>query len=327
MPAHIFVLDETNYNICIKRGLVGLPEAKADSKNQKSTNDALLSRLAIIKDGDYVLFYITGLKELRGIWKAEGEAFYDENVVWGDKLYPFRFRLRSTEFSFEKPLRLHDIYDLQNTGKIWTFALKRASGTNAMFSISDVEFQILLQEYLKNNPFTIRKNIIMEPYPVKPANLMEQIHRTSEGKPCYEATLMAMLLHDFVNGRHQEVFGNYTDYLSYIPTNLGTEIDILLMFGNLQNPFQTMSYDVIEVKLDRFDGQALHQLIGYESWFIQKKVQGDLNMVRTTAIASRFDAEVIDYVQKRRLFEDKNIKLLKYQVSADGELQLLAIDI
>ncbi|OQB12603.1 MAG: hypothetical protein BWY15_02166 [Firmicutes bacterium ADurb.Bin193] len=325
MPAHIFVLDDINYNTCIKKGLVGLPEAKTDSRNQKSVSDALLSRIAIMKDGDYVLFYITGLKELRGIWRAEGEAFYDETIVWEDKIYPFRFRLNSTEYSFEKPLRLHDIYDLQNTGKIWTFALNRASGTNAMFSISDGEFQILMQEYLKINPFTIRKNIIMEPYPVKPANLWNKIHRTNEGKPCYEATLMALLLHDFVKKRHQDIFGNYTDYLSYIPTNLGTEMDILLMFGNPQNLLQTMSYDVIEVKLDRFDGKALRQLIGYESWFIQKKVQGDLNMVRTTAIANRFDADVIDYIQKRKQYENKVIKLLRYQTMANGELRLMSI--
>lgn len=122
-----------------------------------------------------------------------------------------------------------------------------------MFSISNSEFHILLQEYLKINPFTIGKHIIMEPYPVKPANLWKQIHRTNDGKPCYEATLMALLMHDFANGSHQNIFGNYTDYLSYIPTNLGTEMDILLMFENPQNPLQTMSYDVIEVKLDRFD--------------------------------------------------------------------------
>jgi len=79
---------------------------------------------------------------------------------------------------------------------------------------------------------------------------------------------------------------------------------------------------VIEVKRDRFDDKALHQLIGYESWFIQKKVQGDLNMVRTTAIAARFDSNVIDYVQKRKRYEEKDIKLLQYQVSPDGRLQL-----
>ena len=115
MPAHIFVLGESNLWVCIQRGLVGLPEGRADSKNEKAVNDTLLSRAAIIKDGDYVLFYIVGSKKLRGIWKASGEPFYDGMPVWEDKTYPFRFRLNSTEFSFDNPLRLHDIYDLRCT--------------------------------------------------------------------------------------------------------------------------------------------------------------------------------------------------------------------
>ena len=323
MPAHIFVLNEENYEVCIRKGLVGLPEAKTDSRNEKSVDDALISRLSIVSDGDFVLFYIIGFKELRGIWQASGEAFYDESPVWKDKVYPFRFRLTNTKFNFEKSLRLHDIYDLQNIGKIWTFALNRASGSNAMFSISNSEFEVLLQEYLKINPFTIKKKIIMEPYPVKPANLLDHIHKADNGEPCYEASLMAVLLNNFVKGKYQEIFGNYSDYISYVPTNLGTEMDILLMFNSPQEPTRIMSYDVIEVKRDRFDGKALHQLIGYESWFIQKKVHGDLNMVRTTAIASRFSSDVVDYVQKRKRYEDKEIKLIQYKTSTDGKLELL----
>lgn len=323
MPAHVFVLDDKNYAVCAHRGIVGLPEAVSGSKNERATNDALLSRMAIVKEGDYILFYVTGVKELRGIWKAVGLPFYDETLVWDDKIYPFRYRLESTQYSFINPLHLNDIFDLRNSGRIWTFALNRASGTNAMFSISDSEFDILLQEYLKINPFTMSKNIIMEPYPVRPANLFEKIHRMdSNSLPRYEASLMALLLGAFVKGEFQDVFGNYSDYLSYIPTNLGTEIDILLFFSNPQNERQTMSYDIIEVKLDRFDGKALRQLIGYESWFIHKKVQGDMNMVRVSAIAKRFDADVVDYVKKRNQYEGKKIKLFQYDVTQNGELTL-----
>jgi len=316
------LVNETNYDICIKKGLVGLPEAPAESIKRNSVNDTLISRLAIVKDGDYILFYIIGLKELWGIWKADGNAFYDETTVWNDNIYPFRFRLKSTEYSFTKPLRLHDIYDLQNIGKIWSFAINRASGSNAMFSISDEEFKIILYEYLKINPYTLSKSIIMEPYPVIQTNILQKLNKTEDGKPCYESTLMAMLIHGFVNGKHKSIFGNYTDYLSYVPTNLGTEIDILLMFENPQNRTQIMSYDVIEVKKDRFNREALKQLIGYESWFIQKKVHGDLNMVRTTAIASRFDNDVIDYIKKRKYYENKEIKLLKYSISSNGDIDL-----
>ena len=46
---------------------------------------------------------------------------------------------------------------MRNNGKIWTWALQRATGTNAMFSISDGEFDILLNEYAKINPFSSEK--------------------------------------------------------------------------------------------------------------------------------------------------------------------------
>ncbi len=329
MPAHIFVLNRKNYEVCIQRGIVGLPEARVGSKHEESISDALLSRLAIVNEGDYVLFYLTkekdkteGGKELWGVWKAVGQSFFDESPVWEDRIYPFRHRIESTIYSFKKPLRLHDIYDLRNSGKIWTWAPTRASGTNAMFSISNLEFGILLQEYLKINPFTIDKNIIMEPYPVKSANLFEKLHRSENDRlPRFEASLMAWLMRDFARRKHQDVFGNYADYLSYVPTNFGTEIDILLLFSNPQDDRQIMSYDIIEVKLDRFSGEALRQLIGYESWFIHKKVHGDMNMVRVSAIAKRFDADVVAYIQSRKKYEGKEIKLFQYEVAPNGEMR------
>lgn len=326
MPAHIFVLDETNYKVCVTKGLVGLPEAMPGAKNESATNDALLSRMAIVREGDNILFYITGVKELRGVWKAVGHPFYDNSHVWDDKTYPFRFRFESTEHSFKKSLQLNDIFDLRNSGKIWTFALSRASGTNAMFSISNLEFEVLLQEYLKINPFTIHRNIIMEPYPVKPANLLEKIHKTEQGRPRYEASLMGLLSNALVNNKFQNIFGNYTDYLCYVPTNLGTEMDILLIFGNPHDLSQAMSYEIIEVKLDRFDEKALRQLIGYESWFIHKKVHGDINMVRVSAIAARFDADVVDYVARREKYESKEIRLLQYGIDeTTNELRLFPV--
>lgn len=324
MAAHIFVLSEDNYQVCVRRGIVGLPEVSPDSKNANNTIDGLISRLSLIKENDYILFYITGKKELRGLWKACGDAFYDETPVWTDKIYPFRYRLSNTEYSFENSLHLHDIFDLQNAGKIWTFALKRASGSNAVFSITDTEFSVILNEYFKINPFSIKRNIIMEPYPVRQPNLFEHLHFTSDQEPKYEYTLMSLLLRDFAQRRHVETFGQYTDFLPYVPTNFQTEMDILLLFGSPNNPKEIVSYDVLELKRDLFDEKALKQLIGYESWFIQKKVHGDLNMVRTTAVAARFDPSVVAYVEKRKQIEDKEIKLLRYDYR-DNAVQLIPL--
>ena len=316
MPAHVFVVDEINYDICTCKGIAGLTEGATPKIHQE-----LLSRMAIIKSGDYVLFYVTGTKELRGVWKASGRPFFDETPVWENKTYPFRLRIESTEFSFKNSLRLNDVNDLRNHGKIWTWSLFRRNATNAMFSISNSEYDILFQEYLKINPFSIEESIVREPYRVIQPNLVKQLAYQRNGLP-YEASVMAMLHWSFVENEFQGIFGNYTDYISYVPTNLGTEIDVLLSFGNPKNAEQIMSYDVIEVKADRFDSKGLRQLIGYESWFIHKKVHGDMNMIRVTAIAKRFDDDVIDYVQKRKIFEGKEIKLFQYDVSDDRKLML-----
>lgn len=324
MSVHIFMVDENNYQICVRRGLVGLPEPKDNSPRNKTVFDGLLSRLAAIKENDYILMYVAGKKELRGVWQAEGKPFYDETKVWEDRIYPFRCKIKCTEYNFTNPISLNDVNDLRNSGKIWTWALQRTSGTNAMFSISDQEFEILLDEYIKINPFTICQNRIPEPYPFHDGNIVNNIH-IEKSNPKYESSLMVLLNDAFANERFTEIFGNYTDYLSYVPTNLGREMDIMLMFGNPKDSNQIMSYDIIEVKRDEFDCKALAQLIDYESWFLQKKVSGDLNMVRTTAIAKSFSKDAIDYVTKRSQIERKPIKLLEYSIDSNNNLELKQI--
>lgn len=322
MPVHIFSVNEENYKICIQRGLVGLPEPK-DSRSRNNIFDGLLSRLASIQEDDYILMYIIGTKELRGLWQADGKPFYDNTFVWPDRNYPFRCKIKCSPYNFEHALKLNDINDLRNTGKIWTWALQRTSGSNAMFSISNKEFEILLNEYMKINPFTMQRGIIREPYPFREYNLVDFIHIENE-QPQYEYSIMTLLNHGFARGLYTDIFGNYTDYLSYIPTNFGREIDILLMFNNPVN-LQVSSYDIVEVKRSEFDSKALIQLIDYESWFLQKKISGDLNMIRATAIARTFSDVVVDYVKKRTLFENKPIKLLTYKYIQNGELALRQI--
>lgn len=167
MAVHIFDMDKVNYKNCKKRGIVGLPKTDSDE-----TFDALLSRLAMINENDYILMFInyddnkkkskTPVRELRGVWQADSMPFYDENALWTDDdfdnnktNYPFRCRIKTSDFCFDKPLLLNDIRDLLNNNKIWTWALNRPSGyPNAMFSISNEEFEIMVNEFLKINPFS-----------------------------------------------------------------------------------------------------------------------------------------------------------------------------
>ena len=322
MAVHVFALNEDNYKICVQKGIIGIPEAK-DSRMHDNVFDGLLSRIACIKEDDYILMYIIKKNELCGVWQADGEPYYDEARIWDDRIYPFRCKIKCSKYNFDNSLNLNDINDLRNLGKIWTWSLQRASGSNSMFSISDYEFNILLNEYMKINPFTMGRSFIPEPSPFHKNNVIDKLHIEND-KLKYEYTVMTFLNDAFSKNRFTELFGNYADFLCYVPTNLGKEIDILLMFENPNNR-EIISYDIIEVKRDEFDTNALSQLIGYESWFLQKKVSGDLNMIRTTAIARSFSKEVIDYVNNRKNIENKPIKLLKYTYT-NGQFSLERIN-
>ncbi len=327
MPAHIFVCDRKNYEICKQRGLTAVPSA-ASGRNEKNINDQLISRMSMIKENDYVLFYITQENILTGVYRVEGAPFYDDSLVWPDpdKVYPYRIRLFGTEMNFTVPLHLHDIYDLQNEGKIWSFALKRASGVNAMFSISNDQFEILVGELSKINPFSRVKQIIPRPYHVVENDLLSLIHKDADGQLKYEAGLMAYFLRGLTENKYQEIFGIYTDYLSYIPTSIGSEMDVLLMFNNPLHTQIISSYAIIEMKRDIFDIDACKQLIGYETWFLQKRAHGDQKMVRSVGIAKRFSEEVINYIRMRTVIENKPIQLIEYYM-ANGQLVLKPIQI
>ena len=50
----------------------------------------IISRMAMIKENDYILLYVLKRKELYGVWQAEGLPFCDDYIVWSDRVYPFR---------------------------------------------------------------------------------------------------------------------------------------------------------------------------------------------------------------------------------------------
>ena len=322
MPAHIFQVSEENYKVCIDKGIVGLPDT-----DKPDVFDAILSRLAGVKEGDYVLLYVVKSKELYGVWQIEGSPFYEETPIWSDRYYPLRCKIKWSKYNFESPLSLDDINDLRSSGRIWTWALKRvnSNSSNSMFSISDAEFSVLLSEFMKINPFTMRRGVINNPYGYHKQDICKYLHFQNDDEPKFESTIMALLNSEFAKGSYMEgIFGNYSEYLSYVPTSLGKEMDFLLIFDNPYSAGQVMSYDIIEVKRDTFKVDALKQLIGYESWFLRKKVSGDYKMVRTTAIAKSFSTDVVDYVTKREQIEKKRIKLLRYSYN-DGSLKLTDI--
>lgn len=70
MSVHVFTVNEENYQICVAKGIVGLPEAK-ESRMHDNVFDGLLSRISCIKENDYILMYIIGKKELLDMWETQ----------------------------------------------------------------------------------------------------------------------------------------------------------------------------------------------------------------------------------------------------------------
>ncbi len=75
-------------------------------------------------------------------------------------------------------------------------------------------------------------------------------------------------------------------------------------------------YTVIELKRDKALEEDLSQLIRYENWLIRKLADGDSEMLQTVLVAHDFSDEVINYVEKRKAFEQKTVRLFRYSVNS-----------
>lgn len=316
MAVHVFVLNEKNYKTCIRRGVAAIPDSKTTHINEQ-----LISRMALIRRHDKILFYITEKKEIYGVYKALDKPFYDETPVWEkseSQLYPFRIRIDNSEYVFKKPILLSDIYDLRDNGRLWTFSLTRPSGTNSLFSISEVEFEEIIQLYLKTNPVIQEPIHISEPYRHIESNILSRLSYDNEGQPKYEATLASLFLNSLSHGAYTEIFGEYSDYLAYIPTSFQKEIDALLFHSYPGKKENVFAYSIIELKRDVFGEDGLSQLLRYEDWFLKKRVNGDSRAIRTVAIARSFDSKVTNYLEKRQRLEGKNVTLLRFDMTKAG---------
>ena len=324
MAVHIFVVSEENFEVCIRRGLAAIPGG-----TKPDINDQLISRMVMIRPGDRILFYIKGKKEIRGVYRSVDRVFYDETPVWSlpeNKVFPYRIKIDNSENVFDQPLFLSDIYDLRDSGKLWTFSLERPSGRgNSMFAISDVEFEEILQLYLKVNQVFNEPQHIKEPYRHIDPNSLEKLHFISNGQPKYESTLASLFLNSLSNNEYFQIFGVYSDYLAYVPTSFQKEIDALLFHTHPKRNDIIVAYTIVELKRDTFTEDGLSQLLRYEDWFLKKRVNGDSRAVRTVAIAKSFSEGVIEYLQKRERLEGKKAILMQYNVT-DYKLNLNIIN-
>ncbi len=279
----------------------------------------------MIRPKDLILFYVIGEKAIHGVYRVVERPFFDDTPVWPisetGETYPLRVRFENSEHVFRHPIWLSDIYDLRDNGRIWSFGLIRPSGTsNAMFSISELEFDDILRLFLQANRTLAVPSHIREPYRHFDPNLISRVCYEKE-RPKYESGLACLFLNSLSRGRHAEIFGDYSDYLAYVPTTFQKEIDAVLFHSLPGDDREIVAHTIVEMKRDIFGVDGLAQLLRYEDWFLKKRAAGDSRAIHTAAIARSFHPNVASFVKTRYEIEGKAVSLLAYEVSA-GELRL-----
>lgn len=107
------------------------------------------------------------------------------------------------------------------------------------------------------------------------------------------------------------------DCLNFVPTFFNKEMDVFLTHVTKVDSIEILhKYTVIELKRDKALEEDLSQLIRYENWLIRKLADGDSEMLQTVLVAHDFSDEVINYVEKRKAFEQKTVRLFRYSVNS-----------
>lgn len=327
MTSFIFVVDPESLELCIKLGVCGCPQHSFPRSDARGLAD-----LAATRPGSKVLFYVKGSKAIYGIYEAKGFPFYDETPIWSDneRVFPYRVLIDATLNTFSNPIFLSDLYDLADKDILWSW---RGVVQRDVHPFTDSECSELLRLFHRNNPMGPKTSRIESPYkPKEMKPLPIELKSDSKGRiitpGAREANLTAWFMSQLAQRKFKEYFGEYTDYINYVPISYEKEIDVLLL-NEIQDyrgirigPLASCT--VVEIKADRCKKQDLTQTLRYEDWLIRKKCAGDSAMVHSSILAHSFDAEVIDYVKKRTEIERKELKLLRY-LASQGKVDLSPI--
>lgn len=328
----IFTVNDQTWKEHVKAGIAAINDPYVTHpKNIKrnANRQAAISEIIGIRPGDIIFFNRMRSEqhppELLGIYKAISKAYYDPSPLFPGAIYvnqnlPFRVQFDCL-INFTKPLMMEEIWDLKEKGKIWTIQQTRgdAVGKHACYSITKLEGEIIDRLFKMKNILEEpilqfqRPQVKFNPLPI------DLSINNANGALNYEASLMFLLLNDFADGKHKDIFGKYDDFISYVPTGARKEIDILLLKYNGK---EILWYQIIEVKKDKFTIKELQTLITYEKWFINNRAETPLQ-VYTIGIASEFDDNVKKFVSNRANYIDRPIRLIQYKFNAqNNDLQL-----
>jgi hypothetical protein len=310
MGSHIFLVGQENFKKCLETGVYG-----GASQTLERINSEVIAGFEGIKPGDFIFFYVRNIG-VYGLWKATSFSFFDEIDIYGQKeqKYPYRVCFEPSIRYFPRPIALSDILDLQDRGRIWTFELG-AMRTKNHNPITTEESKELIRLLLRNNPIFRSVQNIPNPYPKKDVELPLSLATDNKGHIKYEGYLSAWFMKNLALGNMKDIIGEYADFLNLVPTSFNKVMDIFLTHVTPVDGVDILhNFTCIELKTDICVEENLNQIIKYENWLVRKLASGDNEMVQSILVGYDFNDKVLEYVRKRRLIEEKVVRLLKYRV-------------
>jgi hypothetical protein len=325
MGSHIFLVGQDNFQKCLELGVYG-----GASQELERINSEVIAGFEGIKPGDFIFFYVRNIG-VYGLWKATSFSFFDETDIWegNEQKYPYRVCFEPSIRHFPRPIALSDILDLQDRGRIWTFELG-AMRTKNHNPITTEESKELIRLLLRNNPIFRSVQSIPNPYAKKDAELPLSLATDNKGHIKYEGYLSAWFMKNLALGKMKEIIGDYADFLNLVPTSFNKVMDIFLTHVTPVDGVDILhNFTCIELKTDICVEENLNQIIKYENWLVRKLASGDNEMVQSILVGYDFHDKVLEYVRKRKLIEEKVVRLLKYRVNPskdDIDLQEVMFD-
>ena len=321
----IFIVNDDTWEEHKKVGIAAINDpltTHPKNKNANAARQSAIAELSGIRPGD-ILFFNRMVSEkhppeLLGIFESTSKSYFDPNPLFPgakhvNKKLPFRVEFKFVR-NFPNPVNIDEIWALKDKGKIWTLQQSRgdAVGVHACVGITRIEAKFIERLLMVNNIVEGPK-VVQQTTQKNKLPLPIDFKIDKEGMLHYEAVLKAILLEDFANGKHKEIFGEYDDFIPYVPTGARKEIDILLLKYNGDD---ILWYQILELKHDKFTMRELQKLITYEKWIIRNRAENPLQ-VYPVAIARDFNEDVIDFVKRRSDYKERPIRIIKYHFDKD----------
>lgn len=316
MGAHIFLVGQENFEVCIRRGVYGcvLPSTEWNKAE-------VIAGILSVRPGDLVFFYVKN-RGVYGLWKVVGEPYFDDTQIWSDEqqMFPYRLSFEATVSDFPQPVSLSDVLDLRDKGRVWTFDLNPVQQKN-QYKITLAEARELIRLLLRNNPVRQAPSSILDLYiPQSLGKINVEIPSIKSGQIRYEGWLNAWFMRALAGGELKPLLGDYREFLNLVPTTFNKVMDIFLTHVTTVDSIDILhKYTCIELKTERAMVQDLTQILRYENWLARKLADGDVEMVQSVLVANRFADDVIDYVRNRQRIEEKTVRLISYHVTEDKQ--------